>query len=133
MKVLIVILIIVAIVQMCLYTYAHFFDINANKETASYINMLETAMENFVTEKNNLQKFIHDRDDIIKSLQNKYDELAKMHNISVMYLPDIVQKDAMRHLVNGEIEEHPDSVEIIKDYLEQLKHITYNDEHKNIS
>lgn len=130
MKVLIVILIIVAIVQMGLYVYAHFFDINQNKATASYIGMLETATENFVTEKNNLQKFIHDRDETIKILQKRYDDVIKMHNIAVSHLPNIVQKDAMKHIVNGEFERYPDSLEILKEYIDSLKNIRYNDEEK---
>lgn len=130
MKILIVILIIVAIVQMGLYVYAHFFDINQNKATASYIGMLETATENFVTEKNNLQQFIHDRDETIKILQKRYDDVCRMHNLAVMYLPNIVQKEAMKHIINGETEIYPDSIQHLNEYLESLNKIKYNDEEK---
>lgn len=132
MKVLIIILIIALLVQTGVFTYSHFFDINTHKAEGATIDMLNSAVQNFVQEKANLERAIHSRDDIIKSLQDSRDELAKMHNLTVLYLPDVIQKDAMRHIVNGETEKYPDSIEVLKDYLELLKNITYNDEHKKI-
>ena len=92
MKVLIIILIIALLVQTGVFTYSHFFDINTHKAEGATIDMLNAAVQSFVQEKTNLEKAIHSRDDIIKSLQNSRDELAKMHNLTVLYLPDVIQK-----------------------------------------
>ncbi len=125
MKTLIIILVVAMLVQTITYIYSHFFDINTNKANGATIDMLNGAVQNFVMEKERFQKILDSREKTISDLQNDCNELVKKFNTLAMFLPNSTQKEAMRQIVNGE--DNESSIEILSEYLEQLKTIKYND------
>ena len=130
MNTLIIILIIVMIVQSAIFTYSHFFDVNVNKQAAVNMNMLETALQKYVANEKQLQTALTNKDIAYYELKNVHDKLVEMHNMTVHYLPNIYQKEAMRQIINGEVEQHPECIDTLKEYYDWIKQLKYNDTEK---
>lgn len=131
METLIIILIVALIVQTCLFAYSHFFDINNNKSTAATIGLMDTAVKQYAENITALQKGIAIRDENYAKLCEKYDEIVKMHNLAVKYLPNVIEKEAMSKIIEGgDISE---SVKVLKGYYDWVKQIKYNDTDENPS
>lgn len=125
METLIIILIVVLILQTGVFTYSHFFDINANKSTAATMNVMETAVAQYADNISSLQKSIQTRDDNYKELNKAYNELVKMQNLTVKYLPNAIEKEAMRQIVEGE--NLSEGIKILKGYYDWVKTIKYKE------
>jgi hypothetical protein len=119
MKTLIIILVVAMLVQTITYIYSHIFDINANKANGATIDMLNSAVQSFVQEKENFQKILNIKDENISKMRIDYNELVKNYNLLTMFLPNSSGKEAMRQVVNDKIDDS--TKEILKEYLERLK------------
>ena len=126
MNTLITILIVVMIIQSAIFTYSHFFDMKNNK-------LVETTLQAYVNNQKHLQDAIIAKDMAYGDLSKKYVELTKMQNTTVQYLPNIYQKEAMRQIINGEDEQHPECIDVLKEYYEWIKQLKYNDTEKPLN
>lgn len=120
-----IVLIVAILFDTCLNIYCRFLDKNANKQFATTISMMESAMERYNINEARLNEAIANRDTTIRDWQKSYNEVAKIQNYTVKYLPNVIQKEAMRKVVEGISDEH--DIEVIKDYLTWLKTIKYDD------
>jgi len=120
-----IVLIVAILFDTCLNIYCRFLDKNANKQFATTISMMESAMERYNINEARLNEAIANRDTTIREWQKSYNEVVKMQNYTVRYLPNVIQKEAMRKVVESISDEH--DIEVIKDYLKWLKTIKYND------
>lgn len=120
-----IVLIVAILFDTCLNIYCRFLDKNANKQLATTINIMESAVERYNINEARLNEAIANRDRTIREWQKSYNEVSEMQNYTVRYLPNVIQKEAMRKVVEGISDEH--DIEVIKDYLKWLKEIKYND------
>lgn len=123
METLLIILIAVVLVHTCMLIYSNFIDINSRKETAIQLDILKSATDNFMHEKNQFQITLAARDEIITRLQEDYKKLADMHNMTINYLPNVRQKEALRHLANNT--QIQDDIDVLAEYYEWIKKIKY--------
>lgn len=80
METLVIILIIVLIVQTCVFIYSHFIDIANNRLAAASQQMVANTQEAFLAEKQRLQECIDNRDRTIKEWVQKYESLARQQS-----------------------------------------------------
>lgn len=80
MNTLVIILIIVLIAQTCVFIYAKFIDIANNRLAAASQQMVASAQEAFLSEKQGMQEAIDNRDRTIKEWVRKYESLASQHS-----------------------------------------------------
>jgi len=125
METLIIILIVALIAQTCLFAYSHFFDINSNKSTAATIELMDTAVKQYAENITALQKGIAIRDENYAKLCEKYDEVVKLQNLTVKYLPSAVEKEAMRKIIEGE--NLSENINVLAEYYNWVKTIKYSD------
>jgi hypothetical protein len=59
-------------------------------------------------------------------LCEKYDEVVKLQNLTVKYLPSAVEKEAMRKIIEGE--NLSENINILAEYYNWVKTIKYNDD-----
>lgn len=120
-----IILIIAVLFETGTNIYIHFVDKNANKQSATTLSMMDQAMKKYVENERNLNDAIKRRDDSIFEWQKSYNELVKSHNMIGKYLPNAIQKEAMRKFVDGEADDH--DKETVKEYIEWIKTLKYED------
>lgn len=126
MKTLIIILVVAMLVQTIAYIYSHIFDINANKTNGATIDMLNSAVQNFVEEKENFQKILNIKDETISKMRIDYNNVVINHNNLIRFFPNLLEKEAMRHVVNDKVDDS--TKEILKEYIERLKTINHKEE-----
>ena len=80
MQTLIIVLIIVLIVKTCVFIYAQFIDIAKDRLAAASQQMVASAQESFLVEKQRLQECIDNRDKTIKEWVKKYESLARQQS-----------------------------------------------------
>ena len=89
------------------------------------MNVMETAVAQYAENISSLQKSIQTRDDNYKELNKAYNELVKMQNLTVKYLPNAIEKEAMRQIVEGE--NLSEGIKILKGYYDWVKTIKYKE------
>ena len=75
MQTLIIILIVVLIAQTSVFIYANFIDVNNKRERASAQELLTNQYADFLREKENFQKILRAKDEIIKQWIDKVNKL----------------------------------------------------------
>ena len=75
MQTLIIILIVVLIAQTSVFIYANFIDVNNKRERASAQELLTNQHADFLREKENFQKILRAKDEIIKQWIDKLNKL----------------------------------------------------------
>lgn len=101
MQTLIIILIIVLIVQTCVFIYAHFIDIANNRLAAASQQMVASAQEAFLSEKQRLQECIDNRDRTIKEWVKKYEALASQQSYLIGQYNKLKEERTIIHMENG--------------------------------
>ena len=101
MKALIIILIVVLIAQTCVFIYAHFIDIANNRLAAASQQMVASAQEAFLSEKQRLQECIDNRDRTIKEWVKKYEALASQQSYLIGQYNKLKEEHTL--IINGEI------------------------------
>ena len=101
MQTLIIILIIVLIVQTCVFIYSHFIDIANNRMAAASQQMVASAQEAFLAEKIRLQECIDNRDRTIKEWVQKYESLARQQSYLIGEYNKL--KEERTIIINGDI------------------------------
>lgn len=127
MKVLLIIIAVLVAAHLCVNIYARFFDLNANKESACVISMMEESVKQYVENTRVLNKRVEDLDELVKKKYDECNKLTTMYNTVVHHLPNIVQKTAMKDLVSRQPEDD-DCARIVDEYLNWLSLIKYDDE-----
>ena len=127
MNVLLIIVIALAIVHLCVFIYARFFDINSNKESACVISMMEESVKQYVENTRVLNKRLEDTNDLLIKKHEELNEITKMYNTVVHYLPNVTQKKAMAELVSKSPEDDGDA-KTVGEYLKWVSLIKYDDE-----
>ena len=101
MQTLIIILIIVLIAQTCVFIYAHFIDIANNRLAAASQQMVASAQEAFLSEKQRLQECIDNRDRTIKEWVKKYEALASQQSYLIGQYNKLKEERTL--IINGDI------------------------------
>ena len=101
MKALIIILIVVLIAQTCVFIYAHFIDIANNRLAAASQQMVASAQEAFLSEKQRLQECIDNRDRTINEWVKKYEALASQQSYLIGQYNKLKEEHTL--IINGEI------------------------------
>lgn len=101
MKALIIILIVVLIAQTCVFIYAHFIDIANNRLAAASQQMVASAQEAFLSEKQRLQECIDNRDRTIKEWVKKYEALASQQSYLIGQYNKLKEDHTL--IINGEL------------------------------
>lgn len=127
MKVLLIILIVLVAIHLCVNIYSRFFDLNANKESACVISMMEESVKQYVENTRVLNKKLEDTNDLLMKKHEELNKLTTMYNTLVHHLPNIVQKTAMKDLVSRQPEDD-ECARIVDEYLSWLSLIKYDDE-----
>lgn len=127
MNVLLIIVIALAVVHLCVFIYARFFDINSNKETSLLISMMEESVKQYVENTRVLNKRVEDLDELVKKKYDECNEITKMYNTVVHYLPNVTQKKAMAELVSKSPADDGDA-KTVGEYLKWVSLIKYDDE-----
>lgn len=127
MNVLLVIVIVLAAAHLCVFIYAHFFDINANKENACVISMMEESVKQYVENTRVLNKRIEDTNELLMKKHEECNRITEMYNTVVHHLPNVTQKKSMRELVSKSPEDD-ENARTVNEYLNWLSLIKYDDE-----
>lgn len=127
MNVLLIIVIALAVVHLCVFTYARFFDINSNKESACFISMMEESVKQYVENTRVLNKKLEDTNDLLIRKHEELNRITEMYNTLVHYLPNVVQKKAMTELVSKSPEDDEDA-KTVGEYLKWISLLKYDDE-----
>ena len=142
MEILIIILIVALLVQTCAFIYANFIDVSRGRSTASLQDMLATAQNSYLTDRERLQKCIDNRDNQIHEWIKKYNEVVNRLNAlgaeydrlrklvpeeeakSLPYIPNTDQIKSVLAAANvmGDMNEKTDSENLI-DLWVQLKEL----------
>lgn len=142
MEILIIILIVALLVQTCTFIYANFIDVSVKRSTASLQDMLATAQNSYLTDRERLQKCIDNRDKQIHEWITKYNEVINRLNAlgaeydrlrklvpeeeakSLPYIPNIDQIKSVLAAANvmGDMNEKTDSENLTALWI-QLKEL----------
>ena len=101
METLVIILIIVLIVQTCVFIYSHFIDIANNRLAAASQQMVANTQEAFLAEKQRLQECIDNRDKTIKEWVQKYESLARQQSYLIGEYNKLKEERTIIHMEKG--------------------------------
>lgn len=127
MNILLVIVIVLAIVHLCVFIYARFLDVNANKESACVISMMEESVKQYVENTRVLNKRLEDTNELLMKKHEECNEITKMYNTVLHHLPNVTQKKSMMELVSR-FPDDDENARTVGEYLKWVSLLKYDDE-----